>query len=55
MEINAEFLKTLKFINFSLKLEKINRLVEPLNYIEIGGILERRKKNFLARVFGQVN
>ena len=42
-------------MNFSLIFGKVNGLVEPLNYMEPGGIFERRKKNFLARVIGKVN
>ena len=46
-------MEKLKFMNFSLKLGKINGLVEPLNYMELGGILERKKN--LAKVIEQVN
>ena len=41
LEINAEFWKKLKIMNFSLKLGKINGLVEPLNYMEPGEIYEK--------------
>ena len=36
-------LEKLKIMNFSLKLGKINGLVEPLNYMEPGGIYEEKK------------
>ena len=35
--------KKLKIMNFSLKLGKVNGLVELLNYMEPGGIYEKKK------------
>ena len=46
-------LEKLNIMNFSLKLGKINGLVERLNYMEAGEIYEK-KNIFMARVIGQV-
>ena len=40
-------------MNFSLKLRKINGLVEPLNYMEPGEIYEKNIYFFMARMVGQ--